>query len=88
MRCLFPIGRVLFVLIFIVAEPRHFSSEGIQHAAEMGLPLANILVPISGVIAILGGLSVALGYKARWGAWLLVVFLVPVTLMMHAFWRY
>jgi putative oxidoreductase len=88
MRCLFPIGRVLFVLIFIVAAPRHFSSEGIQHAAEMGLPLANILVPISGVIAILGGLSVALGYKARWGAWLLVVFLVPVTLMMHAFWRY
>jgi uncharacterized membrane protein YphA (DoxX/SURF4 family) len=35
----------------------------------------------------LGGLSVAVGYKARWGAWLLVGLLVPVTLMMHAFWR-
>ncbi|HEX2617188.1 MAG TPA: DoxX family protein, partial [Flavobacteriales bacterium] len=27
-----------------------------------------------------------LGYKARIGAWLLVVFLVPVTLAMHPFW--
>ncbi len=34
----------------------------------------------------LGGLSVVLGYHARAGAWLLVIFLVPVTLMMHRFW--
>ena len=50
--------------------------------------LLIILVPILvlGVIAVLGGLSVALGYRARVGAWLIVVFLVPVTLTMHAFW--
>ena len=34
----------------------------------------------------MGGLSVALGYKARYGAWLLVLFLVPVTIMLHNFW--
>ena len=45
-----------------------------------------LAVPLSGVIAILGGLSIALGYKARWGAWLIVVFLVPVTVMLHRFW--
>ena len=33
-----------------------------------------------------GGLSVLLGYRAKLGAWLIVVFLVPVTLMMHNFW--
>ena len=27
-----------------------------------------------------------LGYRAKVGAWLIVLFLVPVTLMMHNFW--
>ena len=44
------------------------------------------LVPLSGVIATAGGLSVALGYQAKIGGWLLFLFLVPVTLMMHNFW--
>jgi putative oxidoreductase len=49
--------------------------------------LAGLLVPISGVLALAGGLSIALGYKARWGAWSLVAFLLPVTFIMHGFWR-
>ena len=87
MRYIVLAGRILFSLIFIIAAPRHFSQEGMQHAAQLGVPLANVLVPISGVMALAGGLSVAVGYKARWGAWMLSGFLVPVTLMMHAFWR-
>jgi putative oxidoreductase len=86
-RYLFPAGRTLFALIFITAAPRHFTSEGIRHAAELGLPVAKLLVPLVGVLALLGGVSVAVGYKARWGAWCLVAFLIPVTLIMHAFWR-
>jgi putative oxidoreductase len=86
MRYVALLGRVLFALIFITAAPRHFTHEGIQHAAELGVPLASLFVPVSGVMALAGGLSIALGYRARWGAWLLVGFLVPVTLMMHAFW--
>jgi putative oxidoreductase len=87
MRYLHPIGRILFALIFITAAPRHFTHEGIQHAADLGVPLAIVLVPLSGVMALVGGLSVAVGYKARWGAWLLAGFLVPVTFMMHGYWR-
>jgi putative oxidoreductase len=87
MRILFPIARVLFAVIFITAAPRHFTQEGIQHATELGVPLAQMLVPVSGVMALAGGLSVALGWKARWGAWTLAAFLIPVTVMMHAFWR-
>jgi putative oxidoreductase len=87
MRYLFPTGRILFALIFITAAPRHFSHEGIQHATDLGTPLAGLLVPVSGVMALAGGLSVALGYKSRWGALLLVAFLLPVTLTMHAFWK-
>jgi putative oxidoreductase len=80
-------GRILFALIFITASPRHFSREGIEHAAQLGVPLPGLLVPISGVMTLAGGLSIALGYKARWGAWTLVAFLIPVTFMMHAFWK-
>jgi putative oxidoreductase len=87
MRYVFPVGRVLFALIFITASPRHFTHEGIQHAAELGVPMARFLVPVSGLMAIVGGLSVAVGYKARWGAWVLVAFLLPVTLLMHGYWK-
>lgn len=81
-----PVGRVLFSAIFVLSAIGHFSKGTIGYAASQGVPLAGFLVPLSGVIALVGGLSVALGYKARIGAWFLVAFLVPVTLMMHAFW--
>src|SRR2546426_12562813 len=64
----------------------HFSAGYIGYAAQAGVPAPGLLVPLSGVIATLGGLSVTLGYKAQIGAWLLVLFLVPVTLKMHNFW--
>ncbi len=79
-------GRILFSAIFIMSALGHFSKGTIAYAAAQRVPLASIAVPLSGVIALLGGLSVTLGYKARWGAWLLVVFLVPVTFLMHNFW--
>jgi len=85
-RYLVPLGRALFALIFIVASIGHFSSKEIAFAAHQGVPFASLLVPLSGVLALAGGLSVLLGYKARLGAWMLIVFLVPVTLTMHAFW--
>src|SRR5438876_12454526 len=64
----------------------HFSPAYIGYAAQAGVSAPGLLVPLSGVIATLGGLSVTLGYKAKLGAWLLVLFLVPVTLKMHNFW--
>ena len=79
-------GRALFSLIFIMASLGHFSRETIGFAASQGVPLANVAVPLSGIIALAGGLSVLLGYRAKLGAWLLVLFLVPVTLALHQFW--
>jgi putative oxidoreductase len=35
-----------------------------------------------------GGLSVLSGFKARWGALALIVFLIPATLIFHGFWTY
>ena len=87
MRFLFPVGRLLLAFNFIVAFPYHLTHEAVQDAAKQSVPLAGLLVPLSGVLALAGGLSVAIGYKARWGAWALVAFLLPVTLWMHAFWN-
>lgn len=79
-------GRILFAAIFILSGFFHFSQQDIANAVHAGMPVAGFLVPASGILALLGGLSVLLGYKAKIGAWLLVLFLVPVTLAMHNFW--
>lgn len=80
------LGRLFFVLIFLLAGPNHFSSQTIAYAASQGVPLASIAVPFSGALALLGGLSVLLGYRAKFGAWLIALFLIGVTPMMHKFW--
>jgi putative oxidoreductase len=79
-------GRVLFAAIFILSGFFHFSQQDIAYAVHAGVPMASFLVPASGILALLGGLSILLGYKAKIGAWLIVLFLVPVTLAMHNFW--
>lgn len=80
------LGRVLFGLIFILAGPNNFSSQTIAYSASHGVPLASLAVPFSAVLAILGGLSILLGYRAKIGAWLIALFLIGVTPMLHNFW--
>jgi putative oxidoreductase len=80
------IGRIFFSLIFLMTAFNHFSGKAIAYAASQNVPFASVLVPASGIIATLGALSILLGYRARLGAWLIVLFLVPVTFMMHNFW--
>jgi putative oxidoreductase len=86
MRYVVLLGRICFAAIFIVAAPGHFKAQEIAYAAHAGVPLASLAVPVSGLMALAGGLSIALGYRTKIGAWLLVLFLVPVTLTMHNFW--
>jgi putative oxidoreductase len=85
-RYLAPAGRVLFAGIFLLSTLGHFSNETIAYAASNGVPVAHVAVPVAGLMAFLGGMSVALGYRTRIGVWLLIAFLVPVTLMLHRFW--
>lgn len=85
-RYLVPVGRAAFAVVFLLFAPANFTQQGIAWAAQQGVPLPQVLVPLAGLISVAGGLSVILGYRARLGAWLLVLFLVPVTMMMHNFW--
>lgn len=82
------IGRICFGLVFVMYGATHFSADTIQYAASQGVPYAIITVPVAGVIAIAGALLVMSGIGTRFGALLLILFLVPVTLIMHAFWTY
>ncbi len=85
-RYLVPLGRAAFAAAFVLFAPGNFSQEGIAWGAAQGVPLPRLLVPLAGVISVIGGLSVILGYRAKIGAWLLVLFLVPVNGFMHNFW--
>lgn len=80
------LGRILFSLIFIFSGISHFAPSTAAYAAAQGVPMASVLVPVSGLLATLGGLSIALGYKAKLGGLLIILFLIPVTFMMHRFW--
>ena len=79
-------GRILFALLFVMSAFGHFKPETAAYAAASGVPLANLLVPAAGILALVSALSIATGYRARWGAIGIVAFLVPVTLTMHKFW--
>lgn len=80
------LGRLLFAFIFLRSGFSHFSSESIAYANSQGVPAASFLVPASGILAIIGAISIIIGYKAKIGGWLIVLFLIPVTFMMHNFW--
>jgi len=84
---LVPLARLLFASIFLYYGPNNFTRFMIDLAARDGMPMPNVLVPIGGVIALVGAASVTLGFKARMGAALLVLFLLPATFVMHAFWN-
>lgn len=83
------IGRVLFAAIFLTSAAGHLTQTKMMagYAASKGVP-APVLVTIgSGVLILVGGLSVLLGIWADLGALLLVVFLIPAAVLMHGFWK-
>lgn len=82
------IGRILFSAIFISSGFSQFLklNEMSQYTASMGVPLPTVATIVAAIMILLGGLSILLGYKVKIGALLLVVFLIPATIIFHAFW--
>ena len=54
-----------------------------ENMSAHGMPFTSVLLVAAIALEILGGLSVILGIKPRWGAAMLVIFLVPATLIFH-----
>jgi len=49
--------------------------------------MPSSVLPAAVILQIVGGLSVLLGYQARIGAVLLIVFIIPAAIKMHDFWK-
>ena len=81
-------GRVFYSAIFILSAPKHFTPQLVEAAASHGVPFPELAVPLAGVFAAAGGMSVLFGYKIKTGALLLALFLVPVTIFMHPAWAH
>ena len=84
----FVLGRLLFGGFFVLGGLNHFQSLGMMsgYAASKGVPAAKPGVIASGLLILVGGLLVILGWHVRTGLACIVLFLVPVTLLMHNYW--
>jgi uncharacterized membrane protein YphA (DoxX/SURF4 family) len=83
------IGRILFGGFFLMSGINHFTKlEAMTgYAKYKKLPAAKLGVLISGLMLVIGGLSVILGYYADLGALLLAIFLVLAAVIFHNFWK-
>jgi len=85
---LFLVGRVLFSALFLLSGVGHFTQteQMTQYTKAAGVPAPKLAVLGTGVLLLLGGLSVLLGFYPTIGLILLIIFLVPATFLMHRFW--
>jgi len=86
---LYPIGRALAGLLFLVSGiGKVLGFAGV--AAWMnsaGIPAAGVLLVLTILLEVGGGLALVTGFQARLAALTLALFLVPVTLIFHGFWH-
>ena len=84
----FLVGRILAGCYFLLGAFNHFTGTAMlaRYAALRGVPAPTLAVIVAGILLLIGGLSLLLGVFPRIGIAALVGFLVPVTLIMHAFW--
>jgi len=85
----FLIGRILVGVYYLYNAFNHFQSLDMMagYAGSKGVPAPKLAVAGSGALLAIGGLSILTGFEPRLGVAAIVLFLVPVTLTMHQFWK-
>ena len=81
------VGRVLLGAIFLLSGfNKIMNPVGTQqYMTAMGMTWATSLFYLGAVVLeVAGGVSLMLGWWARLGAWALIAFMIPVTVMFHA----
>jgi len=89
MNIAFLIGRIIFATFWLTGSFNHFKNLNYmtEYAKARGIPSPKVAVGGTGVILLLGGLSMLLGVYPVVGIILLIVFLLGVSLQMHAYWK-
>ena len=83
------LGRILITALFLRSAFGKITGFSIVAAgmAKKGIPFSEFFLLGAIACEVLGSLALILGWKARWGALLLIVFMIPVTLLYHDFWN-
>lgn len=84
------LGRICLATIFLQSGYDKVFNFGrtVKLMLSKGMPIPEILLVTSIVILLAGGLMLLVGWKARWAALALIVFMIPATLVFHNFWAY
>ncbi len=82
------VGRVLLASIFLLSGFAKLTDPAgaVGYMEAQGIPSAYALAIIAGLAEILGGLALLFGFLTRIGAFGLMLFLIPTTLIFHDFW--
>jgi putative oxidoreductase len=82
------VGRALLALIFVLSGSAKFAHPamfaGMMGQAGIPAGLVMLLLYASAVIELLGGVLLVIGWQARWVAAVMFLWLIPVTVVMHA----
>lgn len=83
------LGRICISIIFILAGiGKLMDVEGTaKYMESAGMTMIPFFLYAAAAVEILGGLSVLLGFKTRFGAIILLLFLIPTTVIFHGFWQ-
>jgi putative oxidoreductase len=89
MKAPFLIGRILFGGFFLYNGINHLMQRKnmASYTASKGVPTPELAVTASAVPLIVGGTSMLLGLKPKWGALAILGFLAGVSPVMHDFWK-
>jgi putative oxidoreductase len=89
MNIAYLIGRIIFATFWLMGSFNHFKNLNYmsEYAKARGTPSPKVAVAGTGVILLLGGLSVLLGVYPVVGIILLIVFLLGVSFQMHSYWK-
>lgn len=84
------VARILLSIMFIKSGfgkiPGFEGTAG--YIASKGLPMPQLLAIGAIVVELGGGLLLLVGYKARWAALAIFLFLIPTLLFFHNFWTF
>ncbi len=83
------LGRILFGGYFIMSGYNHLANLSMMsgYTQSKGVPAPKSAVAVTGILLLIGGVSTLLNFYPVVGLVALIVFLVPVTFMMHAYWK-
>ncbi len=84
------VGRILLSAIFILAGFHKITGfeNTAGYMASKGLPMTEVLLVLTIIIELAGGIMLLVGWQARWAATAIFLFLIPVTLVFHPFWSF